>query len=133
MALYLLDTDICSYVIRNRPPQARERMNTVPLEEQGMSVVTYAELLYGVKRSSSTRVNRQVVDAFVRHLTVIAWDAEAAEHYGDLRATLEKRGTPIGAMDLMIAAHARSLGAIMVTHNRRHFDKVPGLKVESWA
>jgi tRNA(fMet)-specific endonuclease VapC len=131
MALYLLDTDICSYVIRNRPSQARERMN--PLEEQAMSVVTYAELLYGVKRSSSTRVNRQVVDAFVRHLTVIPWDAEAAEHYGDLRATLEKRGTPIGAMDLMIAAHARSLGAIMVTHNRRHFDKVPGLKVESWA
>lgn len=132
MALYLLDTDICSYVIRNRPPQARERMNAVPLEEQAMSVVTYAELLYGVKRSSSARVNRQVVDAFVRHLTVIPWDAAAAEHYGDLRATLEKRGTPIGAMDLMIAAHARSLGAIMVTHNRRHFDKVPGLKVENW-
>ncbi|MBL8527149.1 MAG: type II toxin-antitoxin system VapC family toxin [Burkholderiales bacterium] len=68
----------------------------------------------------------------MRHLTVIPWDAAAAEHYGDLRATLEKRGTPIGAMDLMIAAHARSLGAIMVTHNRRHFDKVPGLKVENW-
>jgi tRNA(fMet)-specific endonuclease VapC len=133
MPPYLLDTDICSYVIRNRPPQTRARMNAIPLDEQAMSVVTYAELLYGVKKSSSARVNRQVVDAFVRHLSVIPWDANAAEHYGDLRATLEKRGTPIGAMDLMIAAHARSLGATMVTHNRRHFDPVPGLKVESWA
>jgi tRNA(fMet)-specific endonuclease VapC len=132
MALYLLDTDICSYVIRNRPPQVRERMNALPLAEQAMSVVTYAELVYGVKRSSSQRVNRQVVDAFVRHLTVIPWDRAAAEHYGDLRANMEKRGAPIGAMDLRIAAHARSLGAVMVTHNRRHFEKVPGLKVESW-
>ncbi|MFO1433399.1 MAG: type II toxin-antitoxin system VapC family toxin [Candidatus Competibacteraceae bacterium] len=95
-------------------------------------MVTYAELLYGVKRSSSQRVNRQVVDAFVKHLTLLEWNADAAEHYADLRTHLEIRGTPIGAMDLMIAAHVRSLEAVLVTNNRRHFDKVPGLTVESW-
>jgi tRNA(fMet)-specific endonuclease VapC len=132
MPLYMLDTDICSYVIKNRPAEARQKMNAVPLDQQTISVVTYAELLYGVKRSSSQRVNRQVVDAFVRHLTVLEWNADAAEHYADLRTHLEIRGTPIGAMDLMIAAHARSLEAVLVTNNRRHFDKVPGLMVESW-
>ena len=132
MPLYMLDTDICSYVIKNRPPEARRKMNAVPLNQQAISVVTYAELLYGVKRSSSQRVNRQVVDAFVRHLTVLEWNADAAEHYADLRTYLEIQGTPIGAMDLMIAAHARSLEAMLVTNNRRHFDKVPGLTVESW-
>ena len=132
MLLYMLDTDICSYVMKNRPPEARRKMNAVPLDQQAISVVTYAELLYGVKRSSSQRVNRQVVDAFVRHLTVLEWNADAAEHYADLRTYLEIQGTPIGAMDLMIAAQTRSLEAVLVTNNRRHFDKVPGLTVESW-
>jgi len=94
MPLYMLDTDICSYVIKNRPPEVRQKMNAVPLDQQAISVVTYAELLYGVKRSSSQRVNRQVVDAFVRHLTVLEWNADAAEHYADLRTHLEIQGTP---------------------------------------
>jgi tRNA(fMet)-specific endonuclease VapC len=130
--LYVLDTDICSYVIKNKPPEARRRMNAVPLDRQAISVVTYAELLYGVKRSSNTKVNRTVVDAFVRHLSILDWSQEAAEHYADVRAHLETAGTPIGAMDLMIAAHARSLDAVLVTNNERHFRKVPGLAVENW-
>ena len=132
MPLYMLDTDICSYVIKNRPPEVRRKMNAVPLDQQAISVVTYAELLYGVKRSSSQRVNRQMVDAFVRHLTVLEWNTDAAEHYADLRTYLEVQGMSIGAMDLMIAAHARSLEAVLVTNNRRHFDRVPELTVESW-
>lgn len=132
MPLYVLDTDICSYVIKNRPPVVRERMNAIPLESQAISVISYAELLYGVRRSSSPRVNRPIVVAFVRHLTVLAWEVEAAEHYADLRVHLEARGTPIGSMDLMIAAHARSVRAVLVTNNLRHFEKVPGLKLVNW-
>ncbi|MGI8740628.1 MAG: type II toxin-antitoxin system VapC family toxin [Gammaproteobacteria bacterium] len=96
---YLLDTDTCSYVIRNRPESARRRMNAVPLEQQGISVITYAELLYGVRRSSNKRVNRRVVDAFVRHLSVLEWTREAAECYAEVRTTLEHKDKPIGAMD----------------------------------
>lgn len=133
MALYILDTDICSYVIKNKPEDVRRRMNAVPLELQAISVVTYAELLYGVKRSSSQRVNRAVVDAFVKHLTVLEWDIEAADHYADLRTHLEAQGTPIGGMDMMIAAHARSVDAVLVTNNLKHFNHVPGIKLENWA
>lgn len=133
MVRYLLDTDTCSYAIRERPAVVRERMNAVPLEEQAISVVTYAELMYGVARSSNARVNRAVVAAFVRHVPALAWTADAAEHYGEIRAALEVRGAPIGAMDLMIAAHARSLGVTVVTRNLRHFSRVPGLAVENWA
>jgi tRNA(fMet)-specific endonuclease VapC len=133
MVRYLLDTDTCSYAIRERPAGVRERMNAISLEEQAISVVTYAELMYGVARSSNARVNREVVAAFVRHVPALSWTADAAEHYGEIRAALEVRGAPIGAMDLMIAAHARSLGAAVVTRNLRHFSRVPGLAVENWA
>ena len=132
MARYMLDTDICSYIIRNKPPEARARMNAVPLDDQCISVVTLAELLYGVKRSSKPVVNRAVLNAFLGHVTLQKWDAEAAEHYSEIRAVLESKGVPIGSMDMMIAAHARSLGAIIVTNNRQHFERVPGLRVETW-
>jgi tRNA(fMet)-specific endonuclease VapC len=133
MIHFLLDTDTCSYVIRERPAGVRARMNAIPLEDQAISAVTYAELMYGVARSSNARVNGEVIAAFVRHLPTLPWTASAAEHYGEIRAALEARGEPIGAMDLMIAAHARSLGATVVTRNLRHFSRVPGLAVENWA
>lgn len=133
MLRYLLDTDICSYVIRNRPVAVRARMDAVPLAEQAISSVTYAELMVGVARSSKPMKNREIVAAFVSHLAVLAWDANAAEHYADIRTRLDEAGTPIGAMDMMIAAHARSLAMTIVTNNLRHFDKVPRLRVESWA
>lgn len=132
MSLYMLDTDICSYIIRNKPAEVRSRMNAIPLINQCISAVTLGELLFGVKRSTNASVNRAVVDSFVSHLNVLDWDAEAAEHYGDIRAVLQSQGTPIGSMDMMIAAHARSLGAIVVTNNRRHFQRVPGLVIETW-
>lgn len=130
--LYILDTDTCSFVIKNKPPEARQRMNSMPLDQQAISIVTYAELLYGVKRSSSMKINRKVVDRFVEHLTILDWNRNAAEHYADLRANLEAAGTPIGAMDMLIAAHARSLSAVVITNNVRHFCRVPGLVVENW-
>lgn len=130
--LYVLDTDTCSYILRNKPPEAKRRMNAVPLEQQAISIVTYAELLYGVTRSSNTRINRKLVDHFARHLSVLDWGHAAAERYAELRAHLETAGTPIGAMDMMIAAHALSLDAVVVTNNERHFRRVPGLAVENW-
>ena len=132
MRLYMLDTDICSYIIKQRPISVLERFETIPVTQISISVVTYAELIYGVERSSSTKINLSIVKDFVSCLTVLPWNREAAESYGKLRAFLEQKGTPIGNMDLMIAAHALSHNRIIVTNNTRHFDKIPQLPVENW-
>jgi tRNA(fMet)-specific endonuclease VapC len=133
MALYLLNTDICSYVIRNRPEAVRKRMNAVPLGSQAISVVTYAELMFGVRRSSNAKVNRTVVGAFLRHVSLLDWNRHAADAYAEMRVELEAKGQPIGNMDLLIAAHAHSLRAVLVTNNERHHVRISGLKIENWA
>ena len=97
-----------------------------------LSVITQAELLYGVKSAAAGRTIRPAVEDFVRRLTVLDWDSAAAEHYADIRVRLETGGTPIGNMDLMIAAHARSVSAVLVTNNEKHFRRVVGLSVENW-
>ena len=132
MNLYMLDTDTCSYIIRERPASVLKRFRQLAMEQICVSVVTYAELLYGVERSSSKRINRPIVDDFVRHLDVIAWDEAAAEQYGKIRADLEARGEPIGAMDMMIAAHAKSIKAVLITNNQKHFARIKRLMVENW-
>ncbi len=132
MARYLLDTDICSYIMKRSHPALLERIRGVPIADQALSAVTAAELLYGVKLSSKQKQAREAFHAFVRHLEVMEWPAEAAEHYADIRADLKRRGEMIGANDLLIAAHARSLKAILVTNNVREFGRVKGLKVENW-
>jgi len=133
MILYMLDTDICSYIIRERPLQVLEHFKQVEMEQLCISVVTYAELIYGVEHSSSKKVNRVVIDDFVQHLTIVPWDEEAAEHYGNIRAYLQAEGKIIGSMDMMIAAHARSRKMTLVTNNDKHFKRVPKLTVENWA
>ena len=130
---YMLDTDICSYIIKARPIQVLEHFRRVEMDQVCISVVTYAELLYGVEHSSSKKVNRPIVDDFVRHLHIAPWDETAAEHYGKIRACLQEKGMIIGAMDMMIAAHARSRRMIIVTNNDKHFQRVPELEVENWA
>ncbi len=132
MISYMLDTDICSYVIRERPLKVFERFERFEMCQLYISVVTFAELIYGVEHSSSKNINRPIVDDFVRHLNIIAWDKAAAEHYGNIRAFLRAEGTIIGSMDMMIAAHARSQKMILVTNNDKHFKRVPRLKVENW-
>jgi len=132
MKLYMLDTDTCSYIIRERPIGVLEHFRKLAMEQICISTVTYAELLYGVERSSSKRINRPIIDDFVQHLDVIDWDNAAAEQYGKIRAALEARGQPIGAMDMMIAAHAKSIKAVLVTNNQKHFARIKGLKVENW-
>ena len=133
MKLYMLDTDTCSYVIRERPIGVLERFRRLSMDQVCISAVTYAELIYGVDRSSSKRINRPIVDDFVQYLDVIKWSKEAAECYGKVRAKLETSGTPIGTMDMMIAAHAKSIKAALVTNNQKHFARVKGLRIENWA
>jgi tRNA(fMet)-specific endonuclease VapC len=133
MILYMLDTDICSYIIKERPLQVLEHFKQVEMEQLCISAVTYAELIYGVEHSSSKKVNRVVIEDFVLHLTIVPWGEEAAEHYGSIRAYLQAEGKIIGSMDMMIAAHARSQKMTLVTNNDKHFKRVPKLTVENWA
>ncbi len=132
MSDYMLDTDTCAFILRKSSPALIERIQTVPLQQQCMSVVTLAELLYGVQVSSRKKANRDAVDLLARHVRVIEWTPEAAEHYADIRADLKKKGQQLGANDLMIAAHARSLGAIIVTNNVKDFGRVKQLRLENW-
>ena len=132
MKHYMMDTDICSYIIKERPDSVRRHFQTISMGSICISVVTYAELMYGVERSSSKRINRSVIEQFVSHLEVVKWDKEAADKYAIIRARLDDSGSPIGAMDMMIASHAASTNAVLVTNNQRHFKKVPGLKIENW-
>ena len=130
--MILLDTNICIYVINARPPEVLARFRQHRLGDIGLSSVVVAELAWGVAKSGSAR-NRQALEMFLAPLAVQPFDAAAAWAYGSLRAELERRGTPIGAMDMMIAAHALSLNAPLVTHNIREFAQVPGLHLADWA
>ena len=130
--LYMLDTDTCAFVLRRSSDTLLARIQSVPMMQQVMSVVTYAELLYGVQLSSKKKANQAAVDALARHLAVLDWPQDAAGHYAQIRADLKRRGAMIGANDLLIAAHARSLGAIVVTNNTKDFARVKGLAIDNW-
>lgn len=132
MALtHLLDTNTCIYIINRRPPQVAEKFSEFPPDAIGLSAITLAELRYGVEKSGSKR-NAEVLEAFIAPLEVVAFEPAVTLTYARIRSELEKRGMPIGAMDLLIAAHALSLGLTLVTHNSKEFDRVEGLKVENW-
>lgn len=128
----MLDTNICIYLIKHHPLSVLERFLSHPVGDIGISSITVAELDYGASKSRHTTKNRIALDQFISPLAVAAFDREAASVYGRLRAALEQKGTPIGAMDLLIAAHALSLGVRLITNNAREFRRVPGLRVENW-
>jgi tRNA(fMet)-specific endonuclease VapC len=128
---YLLDTNTCIYIINERPVAVLERFKKFVVSDLGVSSVTVGELAFGVAKSRSAR-NRSALEAFLLPLSVAPFDLEAAFAYGDLRAELERRGEPIGPMDMQIAAHALCLKVTLVTNNEREFRKVPGLNVENW-
>ena len=132
MISYMLDTNICIYVINARPPSVLERFRRERLGSIGISSVTAAELAFGVAKSGSAR-NREALEMFLTPLEVLPFDASAIWHYGDLRAALERRGEPIGALETMIAAHAMASNTILVTNNTREFARVAGLRLENWA
>jgi tRNA(fMet)-specific endonuclease VapC len=130
---YMLDTNICSYVLRSRPPSVKKHFDEAGPGALAVSTVVLAELLFGAARHPQGPVIRREIGDLVSRLAVVPWDEAAAEHYGDIRAELERAGTPLGAMDMMIAAHARSRGSTLVSHDTRHFGRVPGLLVANWA
>jgi tRNA(fMet)-specific endonuclease VapC len=129
---YLLDTSICVFIIRKKSPIALQRLQQHPIGEVGISTITLAELRYGADKSQNPPKNHAALLAFVAPLEVVDFDALAAERYGNIRADLEKRGLPIGALDTLIAAHAQSLGLTVVTNNVGEFTRVSGLAVEDW-
>jgi len=127
----LLDTNICIYIINAKPPAVLARFQQYRLGDIGVCSVVAAELAFGVAKSGSLR-NRQALEMFLAPLAILPFDDAAVWAYGDLRAELERRGTPIGSLDTMIAAHALSLQARLVTNNTREFAKVPGLQLDNW-
>ena len=130
---YLLDTHIVVYIIKQQPPSAIERLHQVGLSEVGISTITLSELLFGVEKSSRPVQNLLALNRFLLGIAILPYDDLAAEAYGRIRAELEHRGRPVGPLDTLIAAHARSLGLTLVTHNTREFRRVSGLAVENWA
>jgi tRNA(fMet)-specific endonuclease VapC len=124
----LLDTSVCIDLLRGREPAVR----LPPVASCALSSITVAELEVGVRRSVRPEKQRAAVDAFVALFRVLPWDAAAAGHYGEIRVALERRGVAIGPLDLLIAAHARSVGAALVTGNLREFRRVPGLDCIAW-
>lgn len=129
---YMLDTNICIYAIKHKPETVIKNFLSHEPEEICISSVTYAELMYGVEKSMAVEKNRIALSLFLSPITVLDFHASAAEEYGKVRAELERQGTPIGPMDLMIAAHARSEELILVTNNTREFHRVEGLILEDW-
>jgi tRNA(fMet)-specific endonuclease VapC len=131
--MYLLDTDICSYILREKPEGVSRKFGTVDADLLHVSVITCAELLYGVRCSHSTKINAALVMDFLSRVTILPWTIEAADQYATLRPALEKAGNVIGNMDMLIAAHALSCKATMITNNVRHFNRIPNLPIENWA
>jgi tRNA(fMet)-specific endonuclease VapC len=132
MARYMLDTDTCSYIMKRSSEAVVKRLRTVPVTEVCMSVITKAELLYGVEVSPRREQDATALQAFLPHVEVLEFPAAAADHYAEIRADLKKRGQMIGANDLFIAAHARTLGLKLVTNNTAEFSRVKGLTLENW-
>jgi len=130
---YMLDTDMCSFAMKRSHARVVERLKATPVEEVCISVISKSELLYGVEISPSRNRDSSAVAAFLRYVSVLHFPDEAAAHYADIRAHLTKRGTMIGANDLFIAAHARSLDLALVTNNQREFRRVPRLRTDNWA
>ena len=128
---FLLDTNICIYVINRKPPEVMQRFRRFPLGDIGISSITAAELAFGVTKSGSAR-NRAALEKFLAPLEIVPFSADAIWHYGQVRAVLERAGTPIGSLDTLIAAHALLLNVTLVSNNLKEFDRVDGLRCENW-
>lgn len=131
MIKYMLDTNICIYVIKRRPMEVLDTFNKFA-GTLCISSVTFAELCHGVEKSTLPEHNRRQVEDFVSRLEILPYGDKAAAHYGDIRATLERQGKTIGVNDLHIAAHARSEGLVLITNNLKEFERVAGLRTENW-
>lgn len=128
----LLDTNICIYIIKQQPATVLKHFLEYQVGDIGISSITLSELRYGVAKSMHREKNTKALDKFIIPLEVVSFDEGAALIYGETRATLEKAGTPIGSMDMLIAAHAVSLGIPLVTNNTRELVRIPALKIIDW-
>jgi tRNA(fMet)-specific endonuclease VapC len=131
MLRYLLDTNIVIYVLKRRPIEVLSAFNT-NARRMAISSITLAELMHGAEKNQRASENMAVVEDFCSRLEVLSYGAKAAQHYGAIRAALEKLGQPIGVNDLHIAGHARSAGLVLVTNNASEFERVPALELENW-
>jgi len=133
MARFMLDTAICSYLMKRSNQAVLDRAVSVPLSEICTSSIVRSELEFGVAVSPKPEKDRAALDGLLLGVAALDYPSEAAAEYGRIRAFLESHGTPIGANDMLIAAHALSLRMTLVTNNIREFQRVPGLKIENWA
>lgn len=129
---YMLDTNICIYAIKNKPEKVLSTLKEKMNDGICISAITLAELAHGVEKSAARDKNRAALLRFLSILTVLPFDDLAAAEYGAVCADLQRKGTPIGTMDMLIAAHAKTEGVILVTNNTREFERVEGLTLENW-
>jgi tRNA(fMet)-specific endonuclease VapC len=129
---FLLDTNICIYIIKQKPPEVIKKFNDYNVGDISISSITVAELEDGVKKSQKVQQNQQALNQFLLPLTIVDFDYLAAQTYGEIRTNLEKQGNPIGALDLLIAAVAIAHDLTLITNNTKEFDRIPNLKLENW-
>lgn len=129
---YMLDTNICIYIVKHKPESVYRRLMKIRPEDVCISSITYSELSYGVEKSEQKDRNRLALTLMLSNIEILEFDTAAAEEYGNIRARLEKSGTPIGSLDMLIAAHAKASGCTLVTNNLKEFSRVEGLKAENW-
>lgn len=129
---FLLDTNICIYLIKNNPPEVRQHFQRHHIGDIGVSTITIAELEYGVQKSAAVSRNQRALESFLLPLEFLDFDHKSALEYGKMRVALEQAGTPIGSMDMLIAAQAVAYDLVLVTHNLREFQRVPELRCETW-
>ena len=132
MTKYLMDTNICIYIMNTRPIEIIHKFRRFDVGEIGVSTITVSELQYGIAKSKNRELNTKRVEEFLAPLEILPYDEIAATIYGDIRHKLEKRGQPIGPLDLLIAAHALSRKLVLITNNEKEFKRVKNLKVENW-
>jgi tRNA(fMet)-specific endonuclease VapC len=129
---YMLDTNICIYIIKQKPRAVIERFLQTEISQIGISSITLSELLFGASKSSKPEQNKIALAQFVAPLEILPYDDQSAQYYGDLRAYLEKQGKPIGSLDMLIAAHALSIACTLITNNEKEFIRIPNLNIDNW-
>ncbi len=132
MMKYMLDTNTCIYIIKRKPVEVIDRFRQLQISQVSISSITLSELEYGVIKSSKPEQNHLALAQFLAPIEILPYDNGAAQHYGELRLYLEKHGTPIGSLDMLIAAHALSTGCILITNNVKELERVPNLKINNW-
>jgi len=128
----MLDTNICIYLIKNRPIELKTKFNEYEVGDICISSIVVSELYFGVEKSQMIEKNRRALALFLASLNIVNYDEKSSIEYGKIRANLEKKGQVIGSQDMLIAAHAKSMGITLVTSNTKEFDRVDGLVVENW-